>query len=231
MNSEPSKELFAFMQQRKKDEQQKKLQNYQYLNLYAQKHQVLFTGSSLMEQFPISELSISLGLGKAVYNRGIGGYTTDDFLKAIHPMLLDLCPSKVFINIGSNDMREWENGEDWMKHLLANYRTILTIARQELPLTAFYLMAYYPVNETFASLSPYHASMLKIRTNENVRHINRELARLADSFGQTYIDVSQGLTDESGALKKELTIDGIHMYSTAYRMIYQNLLPYICAEE
>ncbi|MFR8035045.1 MAG: hypothetical protein ACLU6W_13685 [Lachnospiraceae bacterium] len=75
MNSKPSKELFAFMQQRKKDEQQKKLQNYQYLNLYAQKHQVLFTGSSLMEQFPISELSISLGLGKAVYNRGIGGYT------------------------------------------------------------------------------------------------------------------------------------------------------------
>ena len=154
-----------------------------------------------------------------------------DLKLAVVAMLLDLCPSKVFINIGSNDMREWENGEDWMKHLLANYRTILTIARQELPLTAFYLMAYYPVNETFASLSPYHASMLKIRTNENVRHINRELARLADSFGQTYIDVSQGLTDESGALKKELTIDGIHMYSTAYRMIYQNLLPYICAEE
>ena len=231
MNTEISKEILTFILNSKEEERKKKLLNYQHLNQYVQKHQILFTGSSLMEQFPISELSLSLGLGKIVYNRGIGGYTTDDFLKAIHPMLLDLSPAKVFINIGSNDMREWENGEDWMEHLLTNYRTILTIARQELPQTVFYLMAYYPVNETFASLSPYHASMLKIRTNENVRHINRELARLADSFSHTYIDVSQGLTDESGALKKELTIDGIHMYPTAYRMIYQNLLPYICAEE
>ena len=51
-------------------------------NAFIQKGRTLFTGSSLMEQFPITEFCLNEGLPTA-YNRGIGGYTTDEFLEAI----------------------------------------------------------------------------------------------------------------------------------------------------
>lgn len=56
--------------------QQDLLKNYQYLNKIATKGQVLFTGSSLMEQFPIVELAMIYGLNIKVHNRGVGGFTT-----------------------------------------------------------------------------------------------------------------------------------------------------------
>ena len=54
-------------------EQQRKVKNFQYLNQAARKGGVLFTGSSLMEGFPVCELCRSAGYELAVYNRGIGG--------------------------------------------------------------------------------------------------------------------------------------------------------------
>ena len=37
-------------------EKARKLKNFQYLNQYIKKGQILFTGSSLMEHFPVAEL-------------------------------------------------------------------------------------------------------------------------------------------------------------------------------
>ena len=215
------------MEQYQKKEQQKKLENYKGLNQYIQKQQILFTGSSLMEQFPISELSQSLGLGKIIYNRGVGGFTTDDFLLHMDPLLFDLEPSKVFLNIGTNDMKPLPNGS-WMEHLLSNYALILDECRMRLPDTAVYCMAYYPVNASVQSAQqPHMVNMLKVRTNGAIGAVNERIAHLADSRGYTYINVNDGLTDQDGNLKAEFTVDGIHMYSHAYGIIYRNLLPWL----
>ncbi len=96
----------AGMQERMKKEQADKVKNYRILNAYAKKGGILFTGSSLMEQFPICELAMDAGITLPVYNRGIGGTTTDDFLREIDTVLLNLEPSRVFLNIGTNDMTD-----------------------------------------------------------------------------------------------------------------------------
>ena len=124
--------------------------SYQDLNRIARKGQILFTGSSLMEQFPVQEIALSMGIHKILYNRGIGGTTTDEFLAHIHTVLLDLEPSKVFINIGTNDIAPRSDGEFWQDHLLKNYETILRILREHLPDTQVYMMAYYPINPNHA---------------------------------------------------------------------------------
>ena len=62
-----------------------KLKNYQYLNEVAIKGETLFTGSSLMELFPICEIARSRGVDDIIYNRGISGLNTDEFLQHIHP--------------------------------------------------------------------------------------------------------------------------------------------------
>lgn len=208
-----------------REEQMKKVQNYAELNPYARKGAILFTGSSLMEQFPVCEYCANELPGLLVYNRGVGGFTTDDFLQYIHEQLLDLEPSTVFINIGTNDMNERSDGEDWLEHLLRNYRAILQQAKEALPETKFYLMAYYPVNPHKSELAA--ERMLKVRTKENLAKANAAVKALAEEFGHEYIDVGEGLADENGDLKLEYTVEGVHMFSGAYHIVFENLKKYL----
>ena len=205
------------------DEKNKKLNSLRQQNRYIRKGETLFTGSSLMEQFPITEFCLNEGLPIA-YNRGIGGYTTDEFLDAVDVMLLDPQPKKLFINIGTNDIREMPNGEDWLKHLSENYRRICEIIREKLPETVVYMMAYYPVcEETMRKVNP----TPPVRTNEAVRRANQMVETLANEYGFHYIDVNDGLKDAQGGLKAEHTQDGIHFDSAAYRTVFERLKQYL----
>ena len=180
--------------------------------------------NTLMEYFPITEYCLNEGL-PIVYNRGIGGYTTDEFLAAIEPMLLDLRPAKLFINIGTNDLRPLPDGADWFAHLAGNYRKICEIIRDKLPGTIVYMMAYYPVNSS-VPLAQGNSSML-VRTNENIARANKMVEGLADEFGFYYIDANDGLKDENGNLKAEHTRDGIHFDAAAYRTVFESLKKYL----
>ena len=62
------------MQAEKRD----KVNRFRRLNPFAVKGQILFVGSSLMEQFPIHELLMADRSPLIIYNRGIGGYTISD---------------------------------------------------------------------------------------------------------------------------------------------------------
>lgn len=205
-------------------EKQYKLLNYRHLNAYARKGQTLFTGSSLMEQFPITEFCMNEGLPIA-YNRGIGGYTTDDFLAAIDDVLLDLRPAKLFINIGTNDIRPMPEGEDWFAHLSANYRRICEIIRDQLPETLVYMMAYYPVNGDVPAAK--ENPVMQVRTNGNIDRANRMAEALAAEFGFRWIDANDGLRDEAGRLRAEHTGDGIHFDAAAYRTVFERIRRYL----
>ena len=217
-------ELMKTLAERFGHEKERKLLNYRQQNLYIQKGRTLFTGSSLMENFPITEFCLNEGLPIA-YNRGIGGYTTDEFLAGIETVLLDPQPSKLFINIGTNDIRPMPDGEDWFAHLSGNYRRICEIIREKLPDTDVYMMAYYPVNGSvpLAQGNP----GLAVRTNENIRRANRMVEKLAAEFGFHYIDVNDGLRDADGSLQKEHTEDGIHFDAAAYRTVFERLKQYL----
>lgn len=206
--------------------QKQLIENYKILNKKVRKKQILFTGSSLMEQFPICEIAQSDGLNKVLYNRGVSGYKTEDFLKEIDTMLFDLDPAKVFINIGTNDMNsDSDNNEGWMERLLYNYEKILVQMKNRIPDATVYMMAYYPVNR--AMLDSMNVSIFNTRTNENIAALNKKVKQLADKYEYTFIDVNEGLCDEQGNLKEEYTKEGVHMYANAYQVVYDNLKKYI----
>lgn len=205
-------------------EKEKKLNNFKTQNLYIRKGQTLFTGSSLMEGFPITEFCLNEGLPIA-YNRGIGGYTTDEFLAAIDTVLLDVQPAKLFLNIGTNDIAYRKDGENWFDHLSRNERKICEIIKEKLPEAEVYLMAYYPVN--WEAPAAKETGGLGARTNENVSKANRMVEALTREFGFHYIDVNDGLKDENGNLKIKHTQDGIHFDSAAYRTVFERLKKYL----
>ena len=221
---EVKQEMIQSMIERFNQEKERKLANYRQQNAYVRKGQVLFTGSSLMENFPVTEYCQDEGLPVA-YNRGIGGYVTDEFLAAVDTVLLDLQPRKLFINIGTNDIRPMPEGGDWFTHLSANYRKICEIIREKLPDTVVYMMAYYPVNLNVPAAK--ENPSVQVRTNENLAKANRMVSALASEFGFHYIDVNDRLKDAEGNLQAEHTADGIHFDAAAYRTVFDRLKQYL----
>lgn len=208
-----------------KNEQMGKIEKFRYLNESAKKGETLFTGSSLMEHFPINELLMDYGMENVIYNRGIGGFKTDDMLEHMEEQIFGTEPSKIFINIGTNDI----GAPDYkLEVLIEKYEKILTQIKERLPETEVYMMAYYPVNEVDkVPEGEWGKTLFATRTNENIALANKEVEKLADKMGYYYIDVSEGLRDENGRLKKEFTIEGIHMYANGYRVILENMKPYL----
>ncbi len=206
-------------------EQQDKLERYRILNQNVKKGEILFTGSSLMEQFPVNELLMTNGMDQVVYNRGIGGFTTTDMLQHMEEMVFGTEPSRIFINIGTNDIG---SPEYQLETLLERYEEIIVRIQERLPEAEINMMAYYPVNETDKiPEGEWGKTAFVTRTNENINIANAAIENLAAKKGCRFINVNEGLADERGKLKKEYTIEGIHMYANGYQVVLQNLKKYL----
>lgn len=203
-------------------DKERKLENYREKNKEAVYGQVVFAGSSLMEMFPINKLLEEHGDDTIIYNRGIGGYVTNELLQVTDVCITDLKPKKVFLNIGTNDL---SNPQIPISQMIENYDRILCKIEEALPQTVIYLMAYYPVN--YEAAAEEMKECLKIRTNEKIERANEEVKKLAKKHGQHYIDVNKNLKDEQGRLKAEYTIEGMHIKEEGYAAIYDDVMRYV----
>lgn len=199
-----------------------KVERYREENKTAQKGQVVFTGSSLMEMFPINKLLKEHGDDTIIYNRGVGGFISDELLAVIDVCAIDLMPSKVFINIGTNDL-SWSSIP--ISQLMDNYDKIISAIEKAVPDVKIYLMAYYPVN--YEAAAEEMKECLKIRTNEKINTANAEVKKLAEKHGQRYIDINRNLKDDLGRLKAEYTIEGMHINEDGYRAVYDDIMAFV----
>ena len=177
------------------------------------KGQIVFAGSSLMEQFPIEEMAQRLPNRPVVYNRGIGGDTIDGLDGRLNAAVIDLAPRKLFINIGTNDI----SAENYVReNMLAKYRALLEKIRAALPETKIIIMSYYPVNRT----DKFVTTWFRARTNQEIDAVNAELKLMAEDMGLGYVNVTDCLRDENGDLIAEYSIDGMHMLPEGYEQVF-----------
>lgn len=219
---ENNEQLLQIMQEMGRRDKADKLERYRRLNKLARPGQILFAGSSLMEQFPIYELLLDRQLPYTIYNRGVGGFTTAEFREALEVCVFELQPRHIFLNIGTNDLNTPEVS---LEELMARYEDILTQIRTRLPQTGITLMAYYPMNEEVAGASPWMAGILNTRNNACIGEANRLVAALAEKLGLGFIDCNAPITDDKGNMKAEYTIEGMHMYGNGYAQVLDVLLP------
>lgn len=203
-------------------EKAKMVEGYREMNKTCEKGQIVFTGSSLMEMFPIEQWVKELNTDLLVYNRGVGGYKTEDLLPILDACVLGLAPRRVFINIGTNDLSD---GNIPMEQVMKNYDKILNIIEESLPNVEIYLMAYYPVN--YEAATEEMKPCLMIRNNEKIAKANKLVEALAKKHEQRYIDVNAALKDEQGNLKAEYTIEGMHIKPEGYRAIFPEVMKYV----
>lgn len=215
--------FMGFMEKMKAD----KIVNFSHMNKIAVKGETLFVGSSLMENFPINEMLTSYNVNKIIYNRGVGGAVINDLLNSMNECIFDLEPSKIFINIGTNDigMMSYKKEE-----LIENYSKVLTQIKEKLPETKVYVMAYYPVNavEEFPGIDRFRKiEMFASRNNPTILEANIAVEELAKKFDYEFINVNEGLMDEDGNLKKEYAIEGVHIWANGYQVVFENIKKYL----
>ena len=214
------KEMQKFFEERGRQERLLKEKKHEQLTKHALKGQIVFVGSSLMEQFPIEEMAQRLPNRPIVYNRGIGGDTIDGLDGRLNAAIIDLAPRKLFINIGTNDIsaENYERGA-----MLAKYRGLLEKIRAQLPETRIVVMSYYPVNRT----EKFNTAWFCARTNQEIDAVNAELKLMAEDMGLDFVNVTDCLRDENGDLIAEFSIDGMHMLPEGYEQVFNIIRPMI----
>ena len=218
-DQEMMRQIFEEMGRRDKAD---KLERYRRLNQMVRPGQILFAGSSLMEQFPLYELLLDRQLPYTVYNRGVGGFTTGEFRDALEVCVFQLEPRHLFLNIGTNDLNTPEVS---LEELMARYEEILGQIKARLPQTGITLLAYYPMNEEVAAANPWMADVLATRNNQRIGEANRMVQALAEKLGLDFIDCNAPITDDRGNMKAEDTVEGMHMYGDGYARVLEVLLP------
>lgn len=212
--------IFMMIREMSRREKEGKVERFRELNRKARKGQIVFAGSSLMEQFPVYEMLLGRELPYTIYNRGVGGFTTWELLENLEPCILDLEPGALFLNIGTNDM----NGEDFvLSEFMDRYESILMRILEKLPKVKIFLMAFYPSNLE-AAPDPHTRAAFACRTNERIKRANEAVRELSEKYKAVYLDLNGPLTDEKGNLRKELTLDGVHMHVEGYELVMDQLV-------
>lgn len=214
------------LRQNAEREKRGKLERFVYLNRYAKKGAILFAGSSLTEQFPIGEFLMDFDLPFTIYNRGVGGFTTQDLLQNMDVCIFDLEPARIFLNIGTNDMND---AQFRLEEMLARYGEIVGQIRSRLPDAELTLLAYYPVNSGGGAARK-AGPMFRARTNARIDEANRAVQAMADRMHVRYLDLNESLRDSEGNLKREFTAEGVHMYANGYRVVLDALVPVLRQE-
>lgn len=82
------------------------LNRYKELNESVQLNSTVFFGADWLCNIPLLELSQTKGLETVIYNRSIKGLKMSDAENAIETCVCNLHPTKLFVNIGENDIMD-----------------------------------------------------------------------------------------------------------------------------
>jgi len=166
---------------------------------------IVFMGDSLMDGARWEEMFPGL----PVKNRGINADTTAGVLARLDEIISGK-PSAIFILIGTNDLPWYEYKGDG--EILESYEKILARCKAEIPETKVHVQSILPRHSFYA---------------KRIKKINLRLEKLAEQYGDTYIDLFSKFVDDKGGLRRELTNDNLHLLGSGYFIWVEQLQPYI----
>lgn len=190
-----------------------KCQSFATQNVNSAKGQIVFIGDSITDLYILDDHYADLPL--AVYNRGIGGDTTEGLLARLDVSVLDIAPAYVVMMIGTNDV----NGNVSNDKFLSNYEKILDTIYSALPEVQIYCMSIIPQNEQLSDAS----SIDVTSTTKRILQLNPRIQQLAEKKGAAYLDLFSLLADENQYLIDAYSDDGLHL-NNAGLQVWTDLL-------
>lgn len=158
---------------------------------------IIFLGNSITEGGNFAELFPE----KNILNRGIGGDITSGVLARMDEILRHQ-PSKLFIDIGTNDLAMGMDNNV----IMDNYENIVGRVREQSPNTKIYVQSLLPIGKN--SILPHK--------NEKIIPLNTEIELMCKKKEITYIDLHSHFIDSEGYLKTSYSNDNLHLLGPAY---------------
>lgn len=195
-------------------DQQAKKENFNFMNSFAAKGQVVLTGDSITDFYPVLDFfrDYTQRSGLTVYNRGIGGDISLFLKERLASNVLAIRPKQIVILIGTNDIERGYSSQE----LCGNVEDMFHQARELDPDVSLLLQAIYPVNGSVGYVGK--------RTNSYIQECNAQLAVLADRLKVPFLDLTAALSDEKGDLRPDFTYDGLHLNARGYEVVTTSLL-------
>lgn len=195
-----------------------KADNYKYLNEnFCKTGQTVLAGDSITEFYNHTELfqQYSEKTGLIVYNRGIGGDTSDRLLERFEENVLNISPRNIVLLIGTNDLGIGAS----IDFSIDNIEKIIDLTQSKCADAKVIVLAVYPINDADFSKGR--------RKNKDIIRLNMGLGRLCKMKNVDFVDLTALLSDEDGNLNKCYTYDGLHINAKAYRIVTDNIIPYL----
>jgi Lysophospholipase L1 and related esterases len=188
----------------------RKVQDFHNYNTMARKGGIVFLGDSITDNYDVYEYYH----GYDVYNRGIGGDTSEGVLKRLQESVYELEPKVVVLLIGTNDFQLCENHQP--ADILARIKLICESIHAHLPKTEIILESIYPVyngeNPKVDSLS------VGSKTNSEIDKTNLLLKAYQQPYIH-YLDVNSALKGPDGNVQLDYTMEGLHTSTTGYFVV------------
>ncbi len=188
-----------------------KVSTFEKLNDFSEPNGIVFVGDSITQDYNVYEYF----KGYNVYNRGIGGDTTEGLLRRMHASIFNLKPKIVIILMGTNDFGVLNASID---DVFERMKKIVAQIHSKDKHIKIILQSVYPVNPDLDGLS------VGNRNNTDIIALNRLYQSIEDV---TYINMFELLTDAYGRLKKEYTVEGLHINQNGYEVITREIKKYI----
>lgn len=169
---------------------------------------IVFLGNSIIEAYQVNRYFP----GVAVYNRGITGDRIGigregGILKRLRESCFKLKPSKIFMMIGINDIGDRYKS---VAEIADGYRLLVKTIYDSLPDVTLFVHSILPTGGVYSRLNP------------AIDSLNGLLKEIVDSLDSEksvyYIDLHGIFADSTGKIKRELTVEGLHLKECAYEL-------------
>jgi len=167
--------------------------------------QVVFMGDSITQGWGLADAPFFAG---GWVNRGISGQTTPQMLARFQADVVALKPRAVHIMAGTNDVAG-NTGPTSAQDIQNNVVAMVTLAKAN------------RVAVVLASIPPAKVFLWApaLKPADQIRGLNDWLKAYAAKEGLIYVDYYAAMATTDGAMKPELTFDGVHPNAAGYAVM------------
>ena len=144
----------------------------------------------------------------AIKNRGLSADTTQDVLDRLGQVTIGK-PSKIFLLIGSNDVRRGVDHDD----LLDRYERIIQRIERETPSTKVYIQSVLPRQRRYC---------------ERVAALNKAIEALASRRNHRFVNLFPLFSASDGAMDRDFSNDGVHLLGPGYERWRKAIVREVC---
>lgn len=168
---------------------------------------MLFLGDSITEWTAWEDWFPEL----CTMNRGIAGQAICDVMARLDSAIVD--PKAISLLIGTNDLHGLGRSSD-VEQITEQMRALVLRIREMAPSAPLFVNSVLPRSRHF---------------RDRIIRLNAGYQAIASESSLTYVDLWPFLANSDGIIKPEMTVDGLHLSVTGYKIWSDVLRPHLAA--